>query len=54
MRELGLDLGSDGVVTVLEGLGTRYVCGCDLDRKSVVEGKSVDIGGGRIIKKKKT
>src|SRR5256885_12997544 len=24
-----------------------------LDRKSVVEGKSVDLGGGRIIKKKK-
>src|SRR5256885_16099510 len=25
-----------------------------LDRKSVVEGKSVDVGGSRIIKKKKT
>src|SRR6266446_10105133 len=28
----------------------RMIC---VDRKSVVEGKSVDIGGGRIIKKKK-
>ena len=25
----------------------------DLDRKSVVQGKSVDLGGRRIIKKKK-
>src|SRR5882757_11167162 len=27
--------------------------GCARDRKSVVEGKSVDLGGRRIIKKKK-
>ena len=28
--------------------------GAKIDRKSVVQGKSVDLGGRRIIKKKKT
>ena len=31
----------------------RVVTGDTLDRKSVVSGKSVDLGGRRIIKKKK-
>src|SRR3712207_9511777 len=32
---------------------SEYVTGHHADRKSVVEGKSVDLGGRRIIKKKK-
>src|SRR2546422_256880 len=32
--------------------GGKGACGIDGDRKSVVQGKGVDLGGGRIIKKK--
>src|SRR6266702_6474033 len=35
------------------GAGSGHGCRPAADRKSVVEGKSVDLGGGRIIKKKK-
>ena len=34
-------------------LGSGAVTAVIIDRKSVVEGKSVDLGGGRSIKKKK-
>ena len=56
------DLGfSVGMMLAMQGLETlkpygaqsQVVVGIALDRKSVVQGKSVDLGGRRIIKKKK-
>ena len=32
-------------------LATAYLLGAEVDRKSVVQGKSVDLGGRRSIKK---
>ena len=55
-------LGGAGILTGLvdgfphSGVPRRFLCLGLLhhrDRKSVVEGKRVDLGGGRIIKKKK-
>src|SRR3712207_3638027 len=38
---------------VLDAVGDRATVVAGVDRKSVVSGKSVDLGGRRIIKKKK-
>src|SRR3712207_9089507 len=47
----GMTAGQSGVAD-LDPAGYRRIMGVK-DRKSVVEGKSVDLGGRRIIKKKK-
>ena len=43
------------ITVFLDGAGNASIASSDLDgdRKSVVSGKSVDLGGGRIIKKTK-
>ena len=43
-----------GGQTLIPTLKQRLAAPSKLDRKSVVQGKSVDLGGRRIIKKKKT
>src|SRR3712207_9483822 len=44
---------ADGGVRALQGVAAARCRVVPGDRKSVVEGKSVDLGGRRIIKKKK-
>src|SRR5258708_34031434 len=46
--------GGTVTITVTRTAGPNAVLGGVLDRKSVVQGKRVDLGGRRIIKKKKS
>ena len=43
----------EGQIKYAEPWTSPTLAPADLDRKSVVQGKSVDLGGRRIIKKKK-